>query len=189
MSITLTKFGSGTPFGAGTKFGYTYDSSDLFGAAIKTDVDTILKDIGRGYVVYRETATTDGLEETLAVTEALHSVYGYITDITAKDRLIHEMGLATPGHSKGYFLQKYEVSAGKLSFTLQEGDILQEGNITITKFGAGTSFGVGTKFGYSQRLVRWKIDAIIKETKVSLLENYVPYITVILRNVGLEGSG
>lgn len=83
-----------------------------------------------------------------------------------KDRLIHEMGLATPGNKKGYFKPQYEVSAGGFGFTLKEGDVLKDRN------------------GY-----RWRITQIVQEFKVSLSSSPIAYIIVILKSIGLEGSG
>jgi len=93
-----------------SQFDYS-DDGDTFPADAATDFDNMLKEIADVFNVTRQTDTTDGMGKVTAVSDSSFVIYAYITDITKKDRQIHDMGLAVPGNR---MLTDYVVKEGDI---------------------------------------------------------------------------
>ena len=146
-----------------SKFDYYYDG-DSFPSDAASDFDNMLKEIANAFTVTRQTDTVDGSGKVTAVSDSTFNIYAYITDITKKDRQIHDMGLAVPGNRALYLLPKYTItSAGvETDYVVKEGDIFIDRNS-----------------------YKWKVTKIIHEPYI---EQEQIYTKAIVSSIGLVGS-
>ena len=110
MGLIITKYETTTDIVFDTsKFDYSYDD-DPFPTDSQTDFSDIIDETGGTFSVIRQTTTTDGMGTVSDVSEASFSITGYLMDIDKKDRQVHDMGLATPGHRILYVKPVYNSS-------------------------------------------------------------------------------
>jgi hypothetical protein len=120
MSFFFTKYETGEDIKFDvSKFDYRYGDDD-FPTTGQTDFAEIISEAGGSFVVSTETETIDGLGNIKTISQTSFDVTGWITDITKKDRKIHDMGLAIPGNRIIYLKHVYNTSVVK------EGDILSD---------------------------------------------------------------
>ena len=169
MAIVLTQYENVSNTSTGniqfdvSKFDYSYDG-DTFPTDAASDFDNMLKEIANAFTVTRQTDTTDGMGNVTAVSDSTFSIYAYITDITKKDRQIHDMGLAVPGNRALYLKPTYPITSGGVStdYVVKEGDIFLDRNS-----------------------YKWKVIKIIHEPYI---EQTQIYSKCVVQSIGMEGS-
>ena len=146
-----------------SKFDYAFNG-DTFPADAATDLDNVLFEIGAGFSVTRQTTTEDATGKTTAISDSEFNIYAYITDITKKDRQVHEMGLAVPGNRILYLKPVYTITSAGVDteYIVKEGDIFTDRN------------------GYS-----WKVITIIHEPYINGTQIYKK---AVVQSIGMEGS-
>jgi len=119
MVIVITVFGEDTLFGETTKFGY-YELKGDFTADAINDIDEILQEAGKTYLITEQTATVDSMGNTTAISSTEFYCYAHLESLTQKDRKLIDMGIAIPGDMKGFFKESYN------SNYIKEGQILTD---------------------------------------------------------------
>ncbi len=147
-----------------SKFDYSYDD-DPFPADTATDFENIILEQGDGFNVIRQTDTKDSMGSISDVSEATFRIFAYISDISKKDRMVHDMGLAVPGNRIMYVKPEYIITSGgvETTNTVKEGDILIDRNA-----------------------YKWRIIKIIQEPYINGTQIYKK---AVVQSIGLEGSG
>ena len=112
------------------------------GTEAQSFFNSIMTTHGKDYTITRVTETTDSMGTVSSVSETAFTIRGLIQDISHKDRMIHEMGLAVPGNLK--FFCEVENDDGD---AVKEGDILTD-----------------------QWSVQWKITNIVKQHYINSTE-------------------
>lgn len=91
----------------------------------RNDIQGIITDNGKEFVLTRQTETRDGMGGVTDVSEENYNIWSLIQDITKKDRQIHEMGLAVTGNSKAFFFHEYpDAITGNGLLDIKVGDII-----------------------------------------------------------------
>lgn len=146
-----------------SKFDFGFDI-DPFPADTATDFDDILLEQGDVFSVIRQTTTRDSMGTVSDISEDSFRIYAWITDISKKDRMIHDMGLAVPGNRTVYLKPVYSIVSGGVStdYTVKEGDIFVDRN------------------NY-----QWRVVKIIHEPHINDTEIYKK---AVVQSIGLEGS-
>lgn len=146
-----------------SKFDYSYDG-DSFPSDAATDFDNMLKEIANYFTVTRQTDTTDGSGKVTAVSDSTFNIYAYITDITKKDRQIHDLGLAVPGNRVLYLKPSYPITSAGVAteYVVKEGDIFIDRNS-----------------------YKWKVVKIVHEPYI---EQEQIYTKAVVQSIGLVGS-
>lgn len=166
MGIVLTKYedseNNNIKFDL-SKFDYSTDG-DTSPADIAQDFNDILLEVGDVFYVKRQTDTTDSMGTISDVSESQFRIYAYIQDISKKDRMIHDMGLAVPGNRILYLKPSYTITSGGVDteYVVKEGDIFIDRNSN-----------------------RWRVIKIVKEP---YFETQQIYKRAIVQSIGLEGS-
>jgi len=131
---------------------------------IKADFLAIILEYGDGFTVETQTNTVDGMGNVTEITKTTFNVYGYLQDITKKDRKINSMGLAVPGNRILYLTPEYTTTSGLVTTT----NVVKEDDLLIDRNG-----------------YKWRVVKIVHEPNWNDTEIYKK---VIVRSVGLEGS-
>lgn len=132
MGIVLTKYedsaNNNIVFDS-SKFDYDIDD-DSFPTDARTDFDNILLENGDVFYVVRETDTLDSMGVVESISSENLRIYAVIQDISKKDRVIHEMGLAVEGNRKMFVKHEYSITSGGVDSThvVKEGDVLKDRN-------------------------------------------------------------
>lgn len=147
-----------------SKFDHSFDD-DTFPADCATDFDDVLLEIGAGFNVTRQATTEDATGKTITVSDSYFSIYAYITDITKKDRQVHDMGLAVPGNRILYLKPIYTLTSAGVDteYVVKEGDIFTDRDSHD-----------------------WRVITIIHEPYVSGTQIYKK---CVIQSLGMEGSG
>jgi len=122
------------------------------------DFNAFMDKYGSTFTVTRLTETTDSMGTVSSISESEFSVIGVIQDISYKDRIVHDMGLAVPGNRK--FFCKVLATDG--TNEVKEGDLITDANG-----------------------VQWKVTNIIKQPYVKDTQIYK---YCIIKSITLEGS-
>ncbi len=146
-----------------SKFDYTYDD-DTFDTDVLNDFDDFLLENGDIFAVVKQTTTRDGMGLVTDVTEEDKRIYGYIKDITKRDRKLHDMGIAISGDRILYVKPEYVITSGGTDTIHEvfEGDILKDRNYE-----------------------KWRVIKIVHEPYA---QDTKIYKKCIVRNIGLAGS-
>lgn len=146
-----------------SKFDFSFDD-DTSPADTATDFDNIILEKGGVFHIIRQSTDTDTMGTISDVRETVFRVYGYIMDISKKDYMVHDMGLAVPGNRTLYVKPEYSITSAGSSETnsVKEGDILKDRN------------------NY-----RWKVIKIVSEP---IIGNTKIYKKCVVQSLGLEGS-
>ena len=75
-----------------------------------TDFENIILENGEVFNIIRQITTTDGMGTVSDVSESSFRIFAWITDITKKDRQVHEMGLAIAGNRSIYLKPTYTIT-------------------------------------------------------------------------------
>jgi len=131
---------------------------------IKADLDNLLLENGDVYNVEQETNVVDGMGNVTSVSASQFRIYGYLMDISKKDRKIHDMGLAVPGNRIIYLKASYGITSGGVttSYSVKEDDILIDRN------------------DYKWRVVKIITEPFFNDEEI--------YKKAIIKNISLEGS-
>lgn len=128
---------------------------------MRDDVQTIIKENGQELTMIRQETTEGTMGEVTVVSEENYNIWTFIQDITAKDRKIHEMGLAIEGNKKAFFYHEYsDAITGNGIISVEAGDIILDTNSK-----------------------RWRVEQIISEHKGN---NQEIFRTGILKNIDLS---
>lgn len=162
MTIKITKFGDS--YFDVDAFDYSRDS-DSFPGEAATDFENVLLEVGEIFQVIRQTTTVDGMGVVSAVSESEFRIYAYIQDISKKDRMVHEMGLAVPGNRILYLKPSYTITSAGVGteYIVKEGDIFIDRNS-----------------------YKWRVIKIFQEPYIGSEQVYKK---AVVRSIGLEGSG
>jgi len=114
------------------------------GTTALSDFNNIVEIHGREYTITRVTETTDSMGTVSNTSESTFTIYGIIFDISAKDRKVHEMGLAVPGN-KRFFVKAQN----------DDGDIVKEGDLVTDQWS-----------------VQWRVINITKQPYTNSTEVY-----------------
>lgn len=146
-----------------SKFDFSYDD-DTFPADAASDFEDVLMEIGAAFNVTRETTATDGTGKVTAVSDSDFRIFAIISDITKKDRQVHDMGLAVPGNRVLYLKPTYTITSGGIDtdYTVKEGDIFTDRN------------------GYEWRVIKIVHEPYISGTQI--------YKKAVVQSIGMEGS-
>lgn len=141
---------------------YFQQPVSLGGLEIKrTDVQDIITDEGKEYVLIRPTDTTASMGDVTDIAEEEYNIFALIQDITRKDRNIHTMGLAVTGNSKAFFFHEYpDIITGNGTVSVEVGDIIEHSN--------------GNK---------WRVEAILSQPTA---DNGDVFRTGIIKNIDLS---
>ena len=167
MGIVFTKYGAGKNGGEiqfdVDSFDYMYDD-DTFDQDVLTDFDNILLEHGDVFTVVKQSETRDGQGTISAISETEKRIYAYITDISKRDRAVHEMGLAVSGNRTMYVKPVYTITSGGVSevYEVFEGDILKDRNSE-----------------------KWRVIKIVHEP---YMQDTKIYKKCVVQNIGLQGS-
>jgi hypothetical protein len=105
---------------------YTEDVDASLYDKMRNDLQDIILEHGLSATLIRQTETTNSMGDVSAVSEENYLITFMMQDISKKDRNIHEMGLAIPGNSKGFFYHLYpNAITGNGDLIVQVGDIIQ----------------------------------------------------------------
>ena len=140
-------------------FDYSY-SSDTSPDDVLNDFDNILLEHGDVFTLTEQEETRDGAGAITAISEVTYSIYGYIQDLTKKDRKLHESGIAIKGDRLLYLKPTYVYSG--TTYTPKEGVILTD-----------------------RDSVKWRLVQIIQEPYFA---NVQIYKKCLVRSINLEGS-
>ena len=146
-----------------SQFDFSFDS-DPFPTDTATDLNNILLEQGDIFYVIRQSSTKDGMGTISDVSESSFRIYAWITDISKKDRMVHDMGLAVPGNRTIYLKPTYPIVSGGVStdYTVKEGDIFVDRN-----------------------LYKWRVIKVIHEPYINDTQIYKK---AVVQSIGLEGS-
>ncbi len=164
MALVITRYehGDDVTFDI-SKFDYSYDD-DPFPADTATDFENIILEQGDVFFVIRQADTKDGMGTISDISETEFRIFAYISDISKKDRMVHEMGLAVPGNRIMYVKPEYLIISAGIETTnlVKEGDILKD-----------------------RKDHKWRVIKIIQEPYI----NGTPiYKKCVVQSIGLEGS-
>lgn len=144
MALVITKYETTTDIVFDTsKFDYRYDD-DTFPTDTRSDFAEIITEAGGSFNVLTDTTTVDGMGKVTSITQSTFAITGWITDITKKDRKLHEMGLAVPGNRIIYLKYSYNTS-----------DVVKEGHILVDR-----------------NSKQWRIEKIVHEKFLNNTEIY-----------------
>ena len=131
---------------------------------IKDDLNNLLLEQGDVFSVETSTEEIDGMGNVTSVTSSQFRIYGYLMDISKKDRKVHDMGLAVPGNRIIYLKASYDLVSGGVttSYTVKEDDVLID-----------------------REQNEWRIIKMLTEPNYNDEEIYKK---AIIKNIGLEGS-
>ena len=131
---------------------------------ILSDFAEILSNHGDGFTVRTHTDTMDSMGRVLDTVESSFLIVAWITDITKRDRKVHDLGVAVAGSRIVYFKHEYSTASGGVADThmVKEGDIFVDRNSNT-----------------------WRVTSILKEPFFSEQEIYKK---AIVKNITLEGS-
>ena len=126
------------------------------------DVVNIIDDNGESATLKRKTIVTGTMGEVVSETNQDYTINWLRQDITNKDRVIHEMGLAIPGNIKAFLYPWYteDITGVVGTLTPQTGDII---------------VGDDGK--------QWRIEQIVRRP---LADNQVIYISAVCKSINLE---
>lgn len=163
MGISITKYedSDGNVKFDVSKFDYYY-TDDTFDTETADDFTNIITEQGDFFYVIKQTDTLDGQGKVTAVSETEKRIYGYMRDITKRDRKVADIGLAVTGNRILYVKPKYYVYSGGAvteEWEIEEGDILKDRN------------------NEKWRVIQVIHEPYINETKI--------YKKVVVRNIGL----
>ncbi len=135
-----------------------------FASDAATDFNDIILENGDVFFVIRQTTTKDGMGTISDVSEDSFRITGYIMDISKKDYMVHDMGLAVPGNRIMYANPADSITSGgvEISNEVKEGDILKDRN------------------NYKWRIIKILHEPYLTETQV--------YKKCVVQSIGLEGS-
>lgn len=158
MGIVITRYGN-IKFDV-SKFDYYY-TEDTFDIETAEDFKNIILEQGDVFFVVKQTDSLDGQGKVIEVTEIEKRIFGYMRDITKRDRKVAELGLAVPGNRILYVLPKYSIASGGIKeiYEIKEGDILKD------------------RIGEKWRVIQIVHEPHINETKI--------YKKLVVRNIGL----
>lgn len=122
------------------------------------DFNAFMDKYGSTFTVTRLTETTDSMGTVSSISESEFSVIGVIQDISHKDRMVHNMGLAVPGNRKFFC----KVLATDATNEVKEGDLITDADS-----------------------VQWKVTNIIKQPYI---EDTEIYKYCIIKSITSEGS-
>ena len=146
-----------------SKFDYRYDD-DPFPADTATDFKNIILEQGDVFFVIRQTDTTDGMGTISDISDEEFRIYAYISDISKKDRMVHDMGLAVPGNRIMYVKPEYTTTSAGVDTTneVREGDILKDRDSE-----------------------KWRVIKIVQEPYINGTQIYKK---CVVQSIGLKGS-
>ena len=146
-----------------SKFDYSYDS-DPFPADTATDFENIILEQGDIFFVTRPTTTKDSMGTVSDISDTDFRIFAYISDISKKDRMVHDMGLAVPGNRIMYVKPEYSIISAGVAITneVREGDILKDRNDE-----------------------KWRVIKIIQEPYINGTQIYKKSV---VQSIGLKGS-
>lgn len=146
-----------------SKFDFATDD-DTFPADTATDFSDIVLEQGDVFNIIKQTDTTDSMGTVSDVSESEFRVIAYIQDISKKDRMVHDMGLAVPGNRIMYVKPEDSLTSAGVEITnsLKEGHILQDRNN-----------------------LKWRVLKIIHEPYINGIQIYKK---CVVQSIGLEGS-
>jgi len=128
------------------------------------DMQAILLEHGDIFFVTRQTTTTDGMGKVTNITEAEFRIYSFIVDISKKDRVVEDLGLAVKGNRIMYLKASYSITSGGVATTnvVKEGDIITDRN------------------DFSWRIIKIIHEPYLIDTEI--------YKKAVIQSLGLEGS-
>ena len=131
---------------------------------IADDLKAIIIENGDGFSVNTQTNTVDGMGNVKNIVKSTFILFGYLMDITKKDRQVNDMGLAVPGNRILYLAPKYDTVSGGVTteYVVKEDDLLVDRN------------------GYKWRVVKIIHEPYWNDTQI--------YKKLVVKSVGLEGS-
>ena len=146
-----------------SKFDYMYDS-DPFPEDTATDFENIILEQGDSFVVTRPTTTKDSMGTVSDISDTDFRIFAYISDISKKDRMVHDMGLAVPGNRIMYVKPEYSITSAGVATTneVREGDILADRDSE-----------------------KWRVIKIIQEPYINGTQIYKK---CVVQSIGLKGS-
>lgn len=161
MGIVITRYGN-IKFDV-SKFDYSY-TEDTFDIETAEDFKNIIFEQGEGFNIIKQSDVVDGQGKVIDVSETEVLIFGYMTDITKRDRQVADLGLAVPGNRILYVLPEYSITSGDEVeiYEVKEGDILKDRN------------------NEKWRVIQIVHEPYINDTKI--------YKKAIVRNIGLGGS-
>lgn len=126
------------------------------------DVVNIIDDNGESGTLKRKTTVTGTMGEVVSETNQDYIINWLRQDITNKDRVIHEMGLAIPGNIKAFLYPWYteDITGVAGTLTPQTGDIIEDDDGKL-----------------------WRIEQILDRP---LADNQVIYIQAVCKSIQLE---
>ncbi len=146
-----------------------YYQTDMQSIVLPADLSTKIQDFvdivkanGESAILKRKTKVTGTMGEVVSETNQDYTINWLRQDITNKDRMIHEMGLAVIGNIKAFFYPWYTEDITGQSGTLipQTGDIIEDDDGK-----------------------HWRIEQIVKKP---LADNQVIYISAVCKSINLE---
>ncbi len=135
-----------------------------FASDAEADFNAIILENGDVFNVIRQTDTDDSMGTVSDVSETSFRIVAYLKDISKKDRMVHDMGLAVPGNRMLYAQPSDSLTSGGVatSNSVKEGDILKDRN------------------NYKWRVIKILHEPFIVETQI--------YKKCVVQSIGLEGS-
>lgn len=161
MGIVITRYGN-IKFDV-SKFDYYY-TEDTFDIETAEDLKNIILEQGDVFNIIQQSDVVDGQGKVIDVSETEVFIFGYMTDITKRDRQIADLGLAVSGNRILYVFPEYSITSGDEVeiYEVKEGDILKDRN------------------NEKWRVIQIVHEPYINDTKI--------YKKAIVRNIGLGGS-
>ena len=132
---------------------------------IKEDLNNLLLENGDIFFIETSNDALDSMGKVVTVTSSQFTIYGYLMDISKKDRKVHDMGLAVPGNRMIYLKAEYTKTSGGIvtdTYVVKEGDVLID-----------------------REKKEWRIIKIHTEPNYNDAEIYKK---AIIKNISLEGS-
>jgi len=131
---------------------------------ILADFSEILSAHGDAFTIKSHVETSDSMGRVLTTDETSFLIVAWITDITKRDRKVHDLGLVVAGSRIVYFKNEYYTTSGGVRdiHTVKEGDIFVDRNSNT-----------------------WRLTSILKEPFFSEQEIYKKGT---VKNITLEGS-
>lgn len=146
-----------------------YYQTDMQSITLPADLSTkiqdfvdIIHDNGESATLKRKTTVTGTMGEVVSETNQDYTINWLKQDITNKDRVIHEMGLAILGNIKAFLYPWYTEDITGVSGTLipQTGDIIEDDDGKL-----------------------WRIEQIVDRP---LADNQIIYIQAVCKSIQLE---
>jgi len=131
---------------------------------ILDDFSEILSEHGGFFTVKSHVEDKDSFGRVTGTTENSFLISAWITDITKKDRKVHDLGTAVAGSRMVYFKHEYAKTSGGVSTS----NVLKEGDLLVDRENN-----------------TWRLTNIIKEPFFSDQEIYKKGI---VKNITLKGS-